>query len=267
MLIIRHILQWIINRAKFLSLAVLLGITVIFIWFFVGDNSSTELLAIKIASISALFAAVSSVATLIQAVEAQKQRQSLERPYIIADFTVASDGKICFVTQNIGNSPALNVSIKFSDPVPLDFAKKPLGFIEPIKFLPPGKSVTQLMGHGHSLLKDDQPTRFRFRVIYTSTYHDLFQESVEQDLSYLKGVIFPEKSVQESLENISRQLGSLVLHFSSSRGLWSPPPIEHSLDSISKELKEINTKISPNASISLWKVITNFFQKKPRTSK
>ena len=141
MLIIRHIIQWIANRAKFLIVAILIGIAVLFIWFFVGNNSSPEILVIKIATISALFAAVSSIASLMQAVETQKQRQNLERPYVVADFNVASDGEISFVTKNVGNAPALNITVKFFDPVPTDYSKKPLGFLEPIKFLPSGKSV------------------------------------------------------------------------------------------------------------------------------
>ena len=117
------------------------------------------------------------------------------------------------------------------------------------------------MGYGHSLFRDDKPTKFRFVISYTSTFHELFQEHIEQDLSYLKGVVYPEKSIQESLEDISRQIGTLSNHFSTLQGPWSPPPIEQSLNSISKEIKEINKKLSPTPTISLWNLLLAILKK------
>lgn len=259
---IRHALQWVMNRASVILASIAFGAVILVIWLLDANNPTTETLAIKIASISAFFAAVSAVATLVQAIETQRQRRGLERPYVIADFNIASDGEIDFVTQNIGNAPALNVIVRFSEPAPADFANKPLGFLEPIKFLPPGKSLRQWMGYGYSLFKDNKSVKFHLSIRYTSVYHELFQESIDYDLSYLMGVTFPEKSIQEGLENIARQLATLASNASTPRTVWSPPSTEHSLEVISKELKGINAQMSQNASFSLRKIISRVFQRK-----
>ena len=103
-------------------------------------------------------------------------REAQERPNVIAYFDPAANGVIYFVVNNSGNSPAVNVEVRFDDPAPIDFANRPLDqvslFQKPITFLPPGQQFRQLVDVGHKLLADDRPTVFRTTVLYESVEHD-----------------------------------------------------------------------------------------------
>ncbi|MGC1379183.1 MAG: hypothetical protein WA821_23335, partial [Anaerolineales bacterium] len=78
---IKHIWQEIAKRGIFVVFLLLLSVIVLFTWFFVtGFSQSQTTITIGIAAISALFAAISSIAALMQATEAQRQRENQERP-------------------------------------------------------------------------------------------------------------------------------------------------------------------------------------------
>jgi hypothetical protein len=203
----------------------LLGVSVLFTWFLVtGFSESQTTITIGIAAVSAVFAAISSIAGLMQATEAQRQRENQERPYITAFFEGTNRGGLYLEIQNAGNSPAIDVTFKF-EPEPIDFAGRKLSevslFQKPISFMPQGKTYRQLIDVGHKFLAEGKPTKYRIKIIYSSVSGQMFDESTDYDLDYLKQSTLPGKTTEENLEDISNQLKDITGIFKSVRGMNS----------------------------------------------
>jgi NADH:ubiquinone oxidoreductase subunit 2 (subunit N) len=110
----KHVWQAIAKRGTFIVAILLLCVSILFTWFLVtGFSQSQTTVAIGVAALSAFFAAISSIAALLQATELQRQRENQERPYITAYFAGTSRGAVYFEIQNAGNSPAIDVALKF----------------------------------------------------------------------------------------------------------------------------------------------------------
>jgi len=218
----RNIVRWIARRSVLIFTFLVIAIAVALIWLLVVSVPfNVVVVSIGIAAVSAVFAAISAIASLVQAAEVQKQRESQEQPYVISYFDGANSGAICFVIENCGNSPAKNISIRFS-PSPIDYAGRPLTevsfFRDPIDFLPPGKKFRQIIDAGHRFFAEGKPTRFHTSLSYESIYNDSYNHSMEHDLEYLKQATLPEKSINENLSVISEQLKSLVEVFENAQG-------------------------------------------------
>ena len=178
-----------------------------------GFSPEKERVAIGIAVVSAFFSAISAMSSLIQAVETQKQRENLERPYITAYFDGSSSGALYFFIENSGNSPALDVSFKFN-PSPIDFSGRPLNeislFSNPISFLPTGKIIRQIVDASYRFLEDEKPLKYQVTIKYSSIFGDSFEHSYQYDLEYLKQVTLPRKNADDYLKDISIELGELT---------------------------------------------------------
>lgn len=222
---LKHIWQEIAKRGVFVIAVLLLGVSVLFTWFLVaGFSQSQATITIGIAAVSALFAAISSIAGLMQATEVQRQRENQERPYITAYFEGTSRGMLNFEIQNAGNSPAVDVTFKF-EPEPVDFAGRKLSevslFQKPISFMPQRKTYHQIIDASHKFLAEGKPTKYRVRIVYSSVSGQLFDESTYFDLDYLKQAILPGKTAEENLEDISKHLKDITDILKSARGMNS----------------------------------------------
>ena len=218
---LKHIWQEIAKRGVFIIAVLLLGVSVLFTWFLVtGFSQSQTTIAIGIAAISAVFAAISSIAGLMQATEIQRQRENQERPYITAYFEGTNRGGLYLEIQNAGNSPAVDVIFKF-EPEPIDFVGRKLSevslFKKPISFMPQGKAYRQIIDAGHKFLADGKPTKYQIKIIYNSVSGQMFDESTDYDLDYLKQSTLPGKTTEENLEDIAKQLKDLTEAFKSAR--------------------------------------------------
>lgn len=232
---IKAILHWFSKRSVVLITVLLFGIAILLFWFLTaGFSPDNERMIIGIAAITAFLAAISAIATLLQAVEVQKQRENLERPYITAYFDGTSSGAVYFVIENSGNSPAIDVSIEF-DPPPVDFAGRPLSevslFSNPISFLPANKVIRQIIDAGFKFLEEGKPTKFKVMIKYSSIFGDSFDDLIEHDLEYLKQATVPGKTVEDYLKKISEELDTLtqlIKNAQSSSSFLIESPAEHS---------------------------------------
>lgn len=122
---------------------------------------------------------------------------------------VRAKGGIYFVIRNAGNSPALDISINL-DPAPTDFAGRSLNdvsvFKKPISFLASEKQFRQIIDVGHKLLAEGRPTFFRSTVQYRSVFGEAYKELTEHDLEFMKQATVPANTIEESLDEISRQI-------------------------------------------------------------
>lgn len=222
---LKHLWQGIAKRGIFIVAVLLLAVSVLFTWFLVtGFSQSLATFSIGIAAVSAMFAAISSIAGLLQATEVQRQRENQERPYITAFFEGTNRGGLYLEIQNTGNSPAVDVVFKFT-PEPIDYSGRKLSevslFKKPISFMPQGKAYRQIIDAGHRFLADDRPAKYQIRIIYSSASGQLYDESTDFDLDYLKQSTLPSKTTEENLEDISKQIKDLTDIFKSIRGMNS----------------------------------------------
>lgn len=245
---IKHIWQGIAKRGVSIVAILLLSVSVLFTWFLVtGFSQSQIVITIGIAAVSALFAAISSIAGLMQATESQRQRENQERPYITAFFEGTNRGGLYLEIQNAGNSPAVDVTLKF-EPEPIDFAGRKLSkvslFQKPISFIPQGKMYRQIIDVGHKFLAEGKPTKYRITIIYSSVSGQLFEKTTDYDLDYLKQSTLPGKTTEENLEDISKQLKDVTDILRSVRGMNSllvetPEEYHARIQSMQDERKEL----------------------------
>ena len=98
---IKNILYWFSQRSAIVITVLLLAVGVLLIFYLsAGFTPTSESVVIGISTITVFFAAISAIANLLQAVETQKQRESQERPYIMASVEGTSGGAIYFVINN-----------------------------------------------------------------------------------------------------------------------------------------------------------------------
>jgi hypothetical protein len=245
---LKHIWQEIAKRGIFIVAVLLLGVSVLFTWFLVtGFSQSQAMITIGIAAVSAVFAAISSIAGLMQATEAQRQRENQERPYITAYFEGTHNGFLYFEIQNAGNSPAVDVIFRF-EPEPIDYSGRKLTdislFNKPISFMPQGKAYRQVIDASHKFLAEGRPTKYQIRTVYNSISGQLFDEITNIDLEYLKQTTLPGKTTEDNLEDISKQLKELTQIFRSTRGMNSflvetPTEYRARLQVMNEERKEL----------------------------
>ena len=214
-----HILQFITRRGILIITLLIIGIGVLLIWVLVSEfSASTIQISIGIAAISSFFAAISSFANLLQAVETERQRRNQERPYINAYFDVSGYGLIYFIVQNSGNTPAINVKLSI-DPIPIDYAGRKLNevsfFSQPINFLPAGKTIQQRIDIGHQFLSNTETLNFVVKVEYSSTSGEFYKEKLDQNLEYLRQTTMPGKSIEDNLAEIVKELNEIKSVFKS----------------------------------------------------
>lgn len=210
---IKLFFQWLARRSTILFAVLLFGGAAFLIWILVAGISFNDKTTTIIATISIFFAAVSAFANLLQAVEVQRQRESQERPYIIVYFEATNNGAFYCVIENVGNSPAYDLRIKFK-PSPIDYSDRPLNeislFANPITFLPAGKSIRQIIGGTFRFFENNKSIIFSVNITYKSVYGELLSETVEHDLEYLRQTTLPGKLTNDYLKEISDQMKDIA---------------------------------------------------------
>lgn len=179
---------------------------------FAGFSQNATWVAIGLAALASLFAAVSAVASLVQAFEAQKQREMSERPYVMVYFDAAYGGFLSLVITNAGNAPAVDVRIKF-DPGFQIYSGESINnislFQNPISFLPPGMLHRQLIDASHRFLEKGKPTYFKAHLEYRTPIGDKVNDSIEYNLEYLRDSHLPSKTIDKSLAEVSEHLKNI----------------------------------------------------------
>jgi len=184
-------------------------------WQLSGNKDSSDGIAVA----ATLFAALSSLFSLIQITEMQKQREASERPYIQAYFDDEYTGMLVFKVINSGSAPALDVKIEFN-PAPRDYANRRLSsvslFSNPISFIPPGKEYRQIVIQGYVFFKKSRRRKFAVKTTYYSSSGKRFEENTTHDLSYLKHAhVTPKQSdgylkdIADEQKNIVRELSNI----------------------------------------------------------
>lgn len=203
---LRHRTPWIIGFVVLVIFGVLTWIV------FVGSSRNDTWVAIGLAALASLFAAVSAVASLVQAFEAQKQREMNERPYVMLYFDGAYGGFLYLVITNVGNAPAVDVKVKFEPGFQVHTGQSVNDislFQNPISFFPPGMIYRQLIDASHRFLEKGKPTFFQAHLEYRTILDEKITDSIKYDLEYLRDSHLPAKTTEKSLAEISDHLKNI----------------------------------------------------------
>lgn len=205
----------------------------LFAWYlFTGDSRNPTWVVIGVAALSAFFSAVSAIAALVQASEAQKQREMSERPNVAVYFDTTWAGIAYLVVTNMGNAPAINVKIRFDPGFDLHSGASVNElslFQNPISFLPPGMTYRQFIDASHKFLEEGKPTYFKAHVEYETVLQETVTESLDFNLEYLRDTHLPDKPVEGHLAEIGKKLGELNKTFQSVKhggSIWVEAPEE-----------------------------------------
>jgi hypothetical protein len=243
---LKRIFQWFSRRSGFFITALLCATVAILFWFLSSNLSSdNDRYIIGLAAFSAFLSTISAISSLFQAVETQRQRENLERPYITAYFDSSNNGAFYFVIENNGNMPALDVSFKF-DPIPVDYKNRPFNqlslFSCPITFLPNGKVIRQIVGSCFTFLADGNPLKYEITIKYYSAFGGTYEETIHHDLDYLKQVTLPRKTSDDYLKDISDELKDLIRCIAKAQGsdaflVESPAEYSNRMKKIAKKVR------------------------------
>ena len=187
---------------------------------FVGSSQDATWVAIGVAALASFFGAFSAVASLVQAFEAQKQREMSERPHVMVYFDSVYGGFLHLVITNVGNAPAVDVKIKFAPNFEVYTGQSVNDislFQNPISFFPPGMIYRQTIGNGYKFLEEGKSTHYKAHLDYRTTLGEKISDSIEYDLEYLKDSHLPGKTMEKSLAEISDHLKNINGQFNQLR--------------------------------------------------
>lgn len=112
-------------------------------------------------------------------------RKPKKNPDVIVDFEY-SDGLLFIVIENIGDDSAHDTTVRFNKKV-LGMQKtkniSSLRIFQSLKFLPPGKKIKVLVDLFKFYLAGKQPMQIRTVVFFRNKLKEIFQNSIQHDLS------------------------------------------------------------------------------------
>ena len=111
-----------------------------------------------------------------------------KNPDVIVDFEY-DEGLLFIVIENIGNDSAYNASVRFNKKI-LGMQKtkniSSLRIFQSLKFLPPGKKIKILVDLFQFYLAHKQPMKISTVVVFRNKLKQIFQNSIQHDLSIYK---------------------------------------------------------------------------------
>ena len=160
--------------------------------------------------LSTVLTAISSIGTYMQAVEARRQREEIERPLVNIYFK-PEGGLLNCAMQNFGTLAARNIEVKFN-PSPIRYTDDALSdtslFATPYSFLPPRASYHVVMGASHSTLELNQDV-FEVHVSYESMQGKKYSEITVVNFGSLSDVKRPPPPIEDTLVAIKDELAKL----------------------------------------------------------
>ena len=111
------------------------------------------------------------------------------RPEVIVEF-LFDRGGLSIAVRNIGERPAIKVSVKFNKKiVGLGGAKEisALNVFKNVEFLGPGREITTFVDASSSYFKRKQPTKISARISYSDSENRKYDTTINHDLENLPG--------------------------------------------------------------------------------
>lgn len=189
-----------------------------------GWTAITALLTLGLlvmAVVAALYAARQVKIAREQADETRKAQAEASRPYVIVAVEFSQTGPPLFdlVVRNIGQRPAINVSITL-DPPPVvvneveghELAKVKM-LSEPVAMIAPGQEMrTFYDSHVDRHERDDLPTSHRASLAYRDSSGHEYAETSVLDIDAMKGTLYTDV---KTVHDIGKTLAQMLKTFKS----------------------------------------------------
>jgi hypothetical protein len=114
------------------------------------------------------------------------------RPDVIVEF-LFDRGSFHIAIRNIGDRPALGVSVKFSRKFTgasgdKEFSELPL--FKNIEFLGPGREITTFLDTSHSYFRRKQPKKLSAQISYHDSFEREYETTIKHDLEIYRGILY-----------------------------------------------------------------------------
>jgi hypothetical protein len=113
------------------------------------------------------------------------------RPYVIVDF-VFEAGLFTIAIENIGDRPAIDVSIRFDKEFhgPSGQAVSKLGLFRKIPFLAPRRRIVTFLDSSAAYFARREPTDITAAVVYADASGTAFKDTMHHDLAIYRDVSY-----------------------------------------------------------------------------
>ena len=121
---------------------------------------------------------------------AEENRSPAGCPEVIVDF-IFEEGLFYIAVENIGNQPALKVSVRFKPKfsgVGGQVAVSALPLFENIEFLAPQKSIRTFLDTSARYFQRDEPSRITAQVSYYDRENHHYLDTIHHDLSIYQDI-------------------------------------------------------------------------------
>jgi hypothetical protein len=118
--------------------------------------------------------------------------ESGHRPEVIVEF-LFDRGVFHVSVRNIGNRPAVGISIKFDKKIVGLGGKKEitaLALFRNIEFLGPGRQLVTVVDTSHSYFARKQPTKISARISYSDSAQHKYEETISHDLEIYRELAY-----------------------------------------------------------------------------
>jgi hypothetical protein len=115
-----------------------------------------------------------------------------DRPNVILEF-LFDRGLIHICVNNIGNRPAIGISVTFNKKIVGLGGKKEisaLSLFDNIEFLGPGREIVAFVDTSHSYFARKQPTRISARVSYSDSSKQKYEVTINHDLEIYRELTY-----------------------------------------------------------------------------
>jgi len=124
--------------------------------------------------------------------EGNRDQDNRGRPEIIVEF-LFEHGVFHISIHNIGDRPALGISVKFDKKIVglggrKDVSALPL--FRNIEFLGPGREITTLLDTSDSYFARKQPTKISARITYADTTKNKYEATISHDLEIYRELAY-----------------------------------------------------------------------------
>ena len=121
------------------------------------------------------------------------------RPEVIVEF-LFDRGLLYISVNNIGNRPALSVSVKFDKKIlGLGGTREisALAVFKNIEFLGPQREIVSLLDSSSSYFRRKQPTKISAAITYQDSEKRRYEVSIKHDLEIYRDLVFVEPSCEQ----------------------------------------------------------------------
>lgn len=127
---------------------------------------------------------------------------SAARPEVIVEF-LFDRGLLYIAVNNIGNRPALGVSVRFDKKIQgLGGTREisALALFKNIEFLGPQREIVSLLDASSSYFKRKQPTKISALITYQDLEKRRYEISIKHDLEIYRDLVFVEPACEKQCD-------------------------------------------------------------------